>query len=294
MPAITTPFTRGGELDRAAYQSLLEWLVNEGMHGLIIGGTQGEWFSWTSEERVDIYRITQDVVGTQIPTLAGCMGYNADEVIRYATLAAQFGFDGILICPPPYIVPNEEELFNFYKSINNAIELPMCVYNWPPGTNVEMSLPLLSKLAELDKVVAIKNSTAHQDHFTATFFALKDKVRIFGIPMSDFGISLITHENGDGLMGAGAVLGRDQPGFFNALWDGDITLAKKLGQRDLHIMREWFNKDYTIKFGTSQAIFKEALNVQGLPGGFPKKPILPLNETDKARVIKSLRDIGRI
>lgn len=294
IPAITTPFTKDGDLDSAAYKTLLEWLLGEGMHGLIIGGTQGEWFSWSDTNRVEIYRIVRDVIGNKIPFIAGCMGYNSDEVIKHAKLATAYGFDGILLCPPPYIVPNEVELYHFYKEVNDAIELPMCVYNWPPGTNVNMSLELLSQLAKLDKVVAVKNSTPDAGHFLSTFYALKSEVRVFGIPMNDLGISLIQHENGDGLMGAGAVLGRDQPDFFNAIWDGEIEQARELGKRDLHVMQQWFNRDYTSKFGTSQAIFKEALNAQGLPGGYPKRPILPLNESDKARVHQTLHELGRI
>lgn len=294
IPAITTPFTKAGNLDSAAYKTLLEWLLGEGMHGLIIGGTQGEWFSWSNADRLDIYRITRDVIGRKIPTIAGCMGYNANEAIQHAALATEYGFDGILLCPPPYVVPNEVEIFNFYQDVNDSIELPLCVYNWPPGTNVNMSLDLLSKLSQLDKVVAVKNSTPDFGHFISTFYALKSEVRVFGIPMNDLGVSLIQNDKGDGLMGAGAVLGRGQPDFFNAIWDGEIERAKALGKRDVYLMQQWFNSDYTSKFGTSQAIFKEALNIQGLPGGYPKRPILPLNETDKARVHQTLNEVGRI
>lgn len=294
IPAITTPFTKDGELDPDAFANLLDWLISEGMHGLIIGGTQGEWFSWSNNDRLEIYRIARDVIRNKIPAIAGCMGYNADEAIRYAKLATEYGFDGILLCPPPYIVPNEAEIYNFYKDVNDSIELPMCIYNWPPGTNVNMSLELLSKLAELDKVVAIKNSTSDLRHFIAAFYRLKSEVRIFGIPMNELGISLIQNDNGDGLMGAGAVLGKDQPEFFNAIWNGEIERARDLGMRDLYLMQQWFNPDYTSRFGTSQAIFKEALNVQGLPGGYPKKPILPLSPNDQSKVIQTLKELGRI
>ena len=101
--------------------------------------------------------------------------------------AAEHGFDGILVTPPPYMVPTDREILGFYREVNAAVSLPICVYNWPPGTNVDMSLDLLRSIAELSNVVAIKNSTADLRHFVDVFFALKDQVRVFGVPMNEVG-----------------------------------------------------------------------------------------------------------
>jgi 4-hydroxy-tetrahydrodipicolinate synthase len=107
------------------------------------------------------------------------------------------------------------------------------------------------------------------------------------------GASLVMHHNADGLMGAGAVLGRDQPDFFNRLWEGKLDEALALGAKDRRIMMDWFNHDYTAKFGSAVAVFKEALNVQGLPGGYPRKPILSLLPEHREVICASLKDIGK-
>lgn len=189
-------------------------------------------------------------------------------------------------------MPTEREIYAFYSEVNAGSSLPICIYNWPPGTNVDMSLDLLSKLADLEKVVAIKNSTPDANHFVNVLSALRDRVRVFGAPMNDRGISLVTDHGCDGTMGAGAVLGSDQPDFYNAIWAGDLTRAHELGTRDSRIMGDWFNADYTGRFGSAQAIFKEALNQQGLPGGIPRRPILPLEEQDVAAIRKTLVELG--
>ena len=293
IPAVTTPFDKDGNLDNAKLCELTEWLVAEGMHGLVVAGTTGEWCTLRGDERVLLLKSVSEAAQGAIPLIAGCSAFTAEKVAANAGLAAQYGFNGVLVTPPPYITLGEREIFNFYAEVNASITLPMCVYNWPPGTNYDMPLNLLEALAGLDKVVAIKNSTGNFKHFLDVFFALKDEVRVFGAPMNDIGASLVTHHGADGLMGAGGVLGKDQPDFFNLLWRGELEDALRLGAKDRRIMTDWFNADYTAKFGSAPAIFKEALNVQGLPGGYPRKPVLPLEQEDREIIRQTLTDLGK-
>jgi 4-hydroxy-tetrahydrodipicolinate synthase len=226
--------------------------------------------------------------------IAGCNAYTTAEVAANACLAAEHGFDGVLVTPPPYMVPTEREILGFYRDVDAAVSLPICVYNWPPGTNVDMSLDLLRSISQLPKVVAIKNSTADLRHFLDVFLALKDEVRIFGVPMDELGILLVQHHGADGTMGAGAVLGRELPDYFNAIWEGDLPRARHLGERNDLLMREWFNADYTGRFGSAQAIFKAALNELGLPGGYPRRPLLPLDEQGISLVRQTLLKLGKL
>lgn len=294
IPAITTPFTESGAFDVAALERLLSWLMQERMHGIIVAGKQGEWFSLSREERWQLFRIAGATARGSMTLIAGCSAFTATEVIENARVAARCGFDGIIVTPPPYIVPTGEEILAFYRQINSAVELPVCVYNWPPGTNVDMSLPILAELAALSSVVAIKNSTPDLKKFMDAFFALKDRVRVFGAPMNAFGVSLVQHHGAVGTMGAGAVLGHELPDYFNAIWEGDAGRAICIGERNDLLMRAWFNDDYTGRHGSSQAILKTALNEQGLPGGYPRRPLLPLDEAGKHIVRETLIQLGRI
>jgi dihydrodipicolinate synthase/N-acetylneuraminate lyase len=294
IPAITTPFTGEGALDFAALERLLQWLLDEGMHGIIIGGTQGEWFTISAAERKQLMHTVGRKLSGKLPLIAGCSAYTTAEVAAHARLAAEHGFDGILVTPPPYMVPTDREILAFYREVNAAVSLPICVYNWPPGTNVDMSLDLLRSIAELSNVVAIKNSTADLRHFVDVFFALKDAVRIFGVPMNELGILLVDQHGADGTMGAGAVLGRELPDYFNAIWDKDLPRARLLGERNEVLMRAWFNSDYTGKFGSAQAIFKAALNELGLPGGYPRRPLLPLEQDGVTIVRQTLAALGKV
>jgi len=294
IPAITTPFTKDRQLDVNGYHALLEWLDAQGMHGIVVAGTTGEWFSLTADERLTLMQITGKKFAGKRTIIAGCNAFSADHVVANARLAAESGFDGILVTPPPYVVPNEREIYEFYRNVSDRVSLPICVYNWPPGTNVDMSRELLERLADLEKVVAVKNSTGRLDLFVRSFFALKDRIRVFGFGMDELGATLVRDHGGDGTIGAGAVLGRDQPNFYNHLWRGEMQEALACGARDRVLMEDWFTESLVGRFGSVQAIFKEALNAQGLPGGYPRPPILELPEEGRQRVHETLRRLGRI
>src|SRR6185437_20031 len=240
IPAVTTPFAADGNVDIASWNKLLAWLLGQRMHGIIVAGTQGEWFSLSAEERQTLFRAAGAQLAGKMTLIAGCSAMTVAEVVAHARAAHGCGFDGILVTPPPYMVPTPEEILGFYTEVNASVELPICVYNWPPGTNVDMPLPLLQSLARLSNVVAIKNSTASLGRFLETFFALQDQVRIFGIPMNTLGATLVRYHGADGTMGAGAVLGSELPDYFNAIWEGNMARALHLGDRNDTLMRAWF------------------------------------------------------
>lgn len=294
MPAISTPFFANGDLDIGGWKELLTWLVDEGMHGLVINGTTGEWFSQSIEEVSDVFHTASKTVKGKIPIIAGCTGYTPQLVIEQAKIAEEANLDGVLIALPPYIVPTKKEIVNYYQTISDAINLPICIYNWPRGTNVDMDVELVTELANIEKVVAIKNSTPDLQNFITTFFAVKDKLRYFGFPMNELGITLVRDHGGDGLMGAGAVLGRVHPDFFNHLWAGEEEKALACGKKDQFLFKNWFNNDFSAKYGSPQAIVKTALNLQGLPGGFPRQPILPLTDDEVDKVKETLIQVDRL
>lgn len=292
IPAITTPFLENGDLDWEGWEKLLTWLIDEGMHGITINGTTGEWFSQTVEEQKELFRKTVEIVDSRIPVIAGCTAYTSIQVVELAQAALEAGVSGVLVAPSPYIVLNDEELIAHYQFISDNVEIPICVYNWPRGTNVDLTTEVVVELSKIENVVAIKNSTPDMNNFINTFFAVKDRVRYFGFPMNELGANLILEHGGDGTMGAGAILGSDHPNFYNYLWKGDIETALKFGRRDQFLFKSWFNTDFSAKYGSPQAVLKTALNLKGLPGGYPRLPILPLSQEYVEKVKQVLAQVG--
>lgn len=294
IPAITTPFDAARDLDIKGLGRLLEWLHGEGMHGLVIAGTTGEWPSLSPAERKRLFTAVGQQMRGKLPLLAGCTAFTAREVIDFADHAADSGFDGILVTPPPYFKPSADEIVGFYADISAETRLPICVYNWPPGTGIDMPLAVLERLAAIENVVAIKQSTGDLRRFVSTFFALNDTVRVFGHSMDEHGLALLQARGGDGTMGAGAVLGRVHPDFYNHLWAGEIEAARACGAKDRVILDAWYTQDLVGRFGSGPAIMKAGLNAQGLPGGYVRAPLLDVSPEDAERIRETLVTLGRI
>jgi 4-hydroxy-tetrahydrodipicolinate synthase len=132
------------------------------------------------------------------------------------------------------------------------------------------------------------------NHFLDVFLSLNDRVRVFGMPTNELGISLTRNHGADGAMGAGAVLGREHPEYFEAIWAGDLERARRLSSRLDSVMSDLFNPDYTAKYGSSQGTFKALLNLQGLPGGHTRPPIMDLDNHGLTRVRDTLVRLGRL
>ncbi|MFD1031712.1 dihydrodipicolinate synthase family protein [Metaplanococcus flavidus] len=290
IPAITLPFDEQQRIDWNAYKKLLNWLVDEGMHGIVINGTTGEWFSLTDEEVREVFAFVGKTIDNRIPVIAGCTGYTAKQASRFAQWAKEADLDGVLIAPPPYMVPNDEELFQHYQQISQSVSLPICVYNWPRGTQVDISPALMKRLATIEHVVAVKNSTTDMANFIQMLLEVGQDVRYFGAPMNALGISLLKHHQADGLMGAGAVLGRIHPQFFEYLWAGEEEKALECGKKDQLLFKQFFNPDFSVKFGSQQAILKTALNLQGLPGGHVRQPLIDLTPDEEEKVKSVLNE----
>ncbi|MGY3134151.1 dihydrodipicolinate synthase/N-acetylneuraminate lyase [Bradyrhizobium sp. USDA 4501] len=292
IPAITTPFRKNGSIAWDDFAVELDWYVTERMHGVVVAGTSGEWFSLSEDERSELFSQTSRGIDSRITTLGGCNAYTADEAIRHARAAERAGLDGILLTPPPYVVPNRCELVQFYRDVSDATDIPICVYNWPRGCVVDMDIETLGEISDIDHVVAIKNSTGNFSAFLDGLYVLGRKVRYFNMPTSELGADIAGLGLSDGLMGAGGILGSGHPDFWRAIQEGDRQRAVVLGERDRIIMRELFNKDYAGAFGNAQAILKTALRLRGVPAGYVRRPLLDLAAEEVRRVADTLQRLG--
>ena len=293
IPAIVTPFDADLRLDTRALGGHLDWLLAEGMHGLVVAGTTGEWTSLSPVERKALFAAVGEQLAGKLPIIAGCTDFTADAVVELAGHAHAAGFDGILVTPPPYVRPGAEEIVGFYRSISDRSPLPICVYNWPPGTGIDMPIELLERLADLDQVVAIKQSTGNLGNFVKTRFALGDRVRVFGFSMDEHGLALLEARGGDGTMGAGGVLGRDHPDFYNRLWAGDVEGARACGQRDRRLLEEWYTPDLVGRFGSGPAILKAAFAARGLDVGGVRPPLRDVDAAGRKKIAATMRALGR-
>lgn len=144
-----TPFTEGGAaIDYDAWARFLDWQVASGVPGIIILGTTGEFLTITDAERTEFVGRTVELVGGRMDVLVGSMNAYTPNAVRYSREAQDLGADGLMIIPPYYYTPTEDEIFNYYKAICEGCDLPIMLYNNPFTSNVDMPAKLVGKLTK--------------------------------------------------------------------------------------------------------------------------------------------------
>jgi dihydrodipicolinate synthase/N-acetylneuraminate lyase len=292
-PAAPTPFTRDGALDERAWRELLRLYRSQGMHGILVNGTTGEWFAQSDAERMRLAEIATEELGGTLTVVIGCTSYTARQTAELARHARSVGADGVLSTPPPYAHPNPEELVQFYRDISDATDIPIMVYNWPRGVAVEIQTETVVRLAEVANVVAIKNSTANRNLLLETLAAAGDQLIYFGDFVNPAGVDVLRTMGGDGYIGGGGLLGRENPEFFEAVWRGDLQRARELGAKSVKLLVQLMNPDWSGKYGSPQAWLKAAMNLLGQPGGWPRRPLLAVTDEHKlAAIRRALESVG--
>lgn len=156
--ALITPF-KDGEIDWPAFENLVEWQVEQGSHGLVPCGTTGESPTLSHDEHRAIVKRCIEIVNKRIPVIAGTGSNSTREAIALTQHAAETGADGALIVVPYYNKPTQDGMIAHYTAIHDATDIPIVVYNIPGRCVVDMNVDTMAKLAELPRIVGVKDAT---------------------------------------------------------------------------------------------------------------------------------------
>lgn len=157
--ALITPF-KNGAVDKDAFARLVEWHISEGTHGLVPCGTTGESPTLSHEEHMAVVEQCVDVAAGRVPVIAGAGSNNTAEALRLSQHAKDVGADGILVVTPYYNKPTQEGLYQHFKAINDAVDIPLVIYNIPPRSVIDMSVETMTRLSKLKNVMGVKDATA--------------------------------------------------------------------------------------------------------------------------------------
>jgi 4-hydroxy-tetrahydrodipicolinate synthase len=158
LPALVTPF-RDGRVDEAAFVALVERQIAGGAHGLVPVGTTGESATLSHEEHRRVVELCVQTARGRVPVVAGAGSNSTAEAIDLVRHAKEVGADAALVVTPYYNRPSQDGLYAHYKAINDAVDLPVLVYNVPGRTSVDISNETLARLAKLPHIVGIKDAT---------------------------------------------------------------------------------------------------------------------------------------
>ncbi len=160
LTALITPF-KNGKLDEEAFRRFIEWQISEGTHGLVPAGTTGESPTLDYDEHKRVIELTVETAKGRVPVMAGTGSNSTAEAIELTEYAANVGADAVLVVTPYYNKPTQEGLYQHYKAINDAVDIPIIIYNIPGRSVVDMNVDTMARCYELKNVIGVKDATAN-------------------------------------------------------------------------------------------------------------------------------------
>ena len=199
MPALTTPFRDDSTIDEAAFASNVDRLFEAGATGMVVAGCTGEFWALTLAERAQLARAAAAAARGRGPVIVGTGAIREGEVVDQIHAAKEAGADGALVLPPYFVRLSDRELTRHFETVDAQSVLPLVLYNIPGNAGNAIGPELADRLADLDRVVAIKESGGDWTSFHDTLLRVRDRIRVFCGPSSVFGVAA-TLAGADGLI----------------------------------------------------------------------------------------------
>ncbi|SOE95604.1 4-hydroxy-tetrahydrodipicolinate synthase [Burkholderia sp. D7] len=281
---LITPFTEDGKhVDTGALRKLVDWQIEQGIHGLIPLGSTGEFLSLKDAERLEVAQTVIAAAAGRVPVLLGTGMEWTDDAVARSREAQELGADGVMVIPPFYSTPTEDELFEHYRRIGESIDLPIMVYNNPATANVDLKPEFVARLSHIDNVSYIKESTLEVTR-------VRDIVELCGDRMTVFAGILGYESMCLGAQGWVAVCSNLIPKWSAELYERtavqrDLDAGLALYRKMLPIVR-WVGGHRYVSAS------KAGLAMMGLPAGEPRAPRLPLPGADREALREDLAALG--
>lgn len=284
---MVTPFHPDGALDVESTRQLVDTLIAEGVDGIVLAGSTGEWFSMSDTEKVELFRVAAEQSKGRTKLLAGISAIATPSAVFLARQAKELKFDGALVLPPPYILPTERELLAFFAAIDE-VGLPLMLYNNPPRTGVNLDAKWLRKLMAFKSVVALKESAKDIGQIADTLGQVGGELAVFSGIETYLVPSL--QRGGAGVVAmAPNVLGAKAVEFYRECaaghWDRAIILQSAIDRLYAQMYSAGVNP-YVVQ--------KEAMRMLGRPGGWPRPPLMSMNDAERSSLRAVLAQIANL
>jgi 4-hydroxy-tetrahydrodipicolinate synthase len=282
--AMVTPFRKDGSLDEHTLRSLVKRQIGDGINFLVPCGTSGESPTLSHKEHLRVVEITIEEAKGRVPVLAGAGGYNTAEVIELAKEIKAMGADGILSVTPYYNKPTQEGLYQHYKAIASAVQLPVIVYSVQGRTGVNVEPATLKRLSEIEYIVGVKEASGNISQMAQVVQHVPSN---FAVLCGDDSITIpLIALGGHGVV---SVVSNEIPGDFTRLTQraiaNDFAGARELQRKYLPLME--------VNFVESNPIpVKAAMALMGLLEPVWRLPLCPPNAANLAKIEKALEALG--
>ncbi len=283
--ALITPF-RDGKVDADAFQKLAEWQIDQGTHGLVPCGTTGESPTLSHEEHKHVVELCIEASAGRVPVIAGTGSNSTDEAIDLTKHAKRAGAEGALVVTPYYNKPTQEGLYLHYKAINDAVDIPIVIYNIPGRSVIDMSVGTMARLFKLANIVGVKDATANMARVSQQRAALgSDFIQLSGEDATALGF--MAH-GGQGCISVTANVAPALCAEFQlACLAGNFKQALKIQDRLMPLHDALFVE-------SNPGPVKYAASRLGLCTVETRLPLAPIVATSRQRVDEALNAVGLV
>lgn len=286
MTAMVTPFDANLQVDYQKAGELALHLVRTGSEGIVVCGTTGESPTLAAEEKIRLFAAVKERVGDEVEVWAGTGSNNTLASVALTREATEVGVDGIMLVAPYYNKPSQNGLYEHYRTIAAATNLPVMLYNVPGRTSVNILPETVQKLAQIENIVAIKEASGNMDQVSNLKTLVPDDFTIYSgddsltLPMLSIGASGVVSI-------ASHIAGERIKEMIDAFFNGDIARATSLHLGLFSLFK--------VLFVTTNPIpLKEALNMMGIEVGGLRLPLTGAAENEKAQIRRMLKAMDLI
>ncbi|WP_286365498.1 4-hydroxy-tetrahydrodipicolinate synthase [Rossellomorea vietnamensis] len=279
--AMVTPFDNKGNIDFPKTTLLVNYLIENGSDSLVVGGTTGESPTLSQEEKLALFRHVVKAVNGRVPVVAGTGSNNTYASVEFTKKAVETGIDAIMVVVPYYNKPSQEGMYQHFKTIAEATELPVMLYNVPGRAVAKISPETVIRLSEISNITAVKEASGDLDAMTEIIANTPDDFLLYS---GDDGLTLpILSIGGTGVVSvASHVIGNEMQEMIKVFLEGSVREASKLHGRLLPVMNGLFA-------APSPAPVKTALQFKGMDVGSVRLPLIPLTEEERTQLAAVLK-----
>lgn len=285
LPALITPFTKDNKVDVEGLQRNVEFLIEGGVSGIVPCGTTGESATLSIKEHEKVIEVAVDC--SKVPVVAGTGSNNTTEALELTRFACDAGADAALLITPYYNKPNDRGMLAHFKTVANAVDLPLILYNVPSRTGINLKPEVVAELAKESNIVGVKEASGSLDQITRIIELTQDED--FVVLSGDDGLTLpIMALGGVGVISVVAnVAPKLMVSMVEAFRSGNTAEARKLHLALAPLIRAVFLE-------TNPIPIKKAVELIGLPAGHLRLPLAPISEDNERKLKAALNDLHLI
>lgn len=282
-PALVTPFTKDGRVDEEGLRKNIEFVIENGVSGIVPAGCTGEAATLSFQEQRGVIEVAVDV--STVPVIAGTGSNNTKEAVELTKYAKDAGVAGAMLISPYYNKPTDSGLIKHYETVANSCDIPILLYNVPSRTGINMGAHISAELAKIENIVGIKEASGNIYQISQIIELTQDQN--FAVFSGDDGMTFpILTLGGKGVISVAAnIIPKQLSDMTSAFFEGDIDAARRIHHTTSPLVRALFME-------TNPIPVKTAMNLMGLAAGGFRLPLTPMGGENAAKLRYTMKSAG--